>query len=265
VAKIIVVANQKGGVGKTTTAINVADALVKRGYTVLLVDGDRQGHATNTLSKLKSWESGVETTIAQLFKGRVADTDINSLIQQVYFKGNLAENFYLIPSHPSLQKVFDEKLGSVHREKILKKHFANLDPNIDYVVYDTSPDASIGNVNALFVADYILVPVNGSKYAADGLADLLDLIDEIKDGDEFSIGVFRNDYDHRNSTINNHIKKELKNVEDILLKTTIRTSQKVNTSTINDETVFVSAKGSNIAQDYKDLANELIKQKALKG
>lgn len=262
-AVIITVVNQKGGCGKTSTTVNLSHALSIKGNKVLVIDADRQANSSETLGKTPPYELTQDETIIKLLRDRTAN--INALIQPVIMGDKNVDNLFLISSHPTLQKVYEEKISTVHREKIFSKHLKKLDNSFDFVIIDCPPDVGLGTINSILVSDFILVPIDGSTYSADGIADLLDLIEEIKDGENAPMGIFRNEYGKGNKIINAHLENEMKHVSEYLLKTKISKDQQVANAEIEKVSVLHKSKGSIAAANYKALANELINHPAITG
>ncbi|ENP0851886.1 AAA family ATPase [Vibrio parahaemolyticus] len=98
-----------------------------------------------------------------------------------------------------MSRVIEQSISMFHREKILTKHLKKLDASFDYVILDCPPNLSLTTTNALLAADLFLVPVDGGSFSANGLADLLDVLEEIRESDEINYRIFRNEYDVRNS------------------------------------------------------------------
>ncbi len=168
---VIAVTNQKGGVGKTTTAINVAHCLSKTGKRVLLLDFDPQGNATSGL--------GVNKT--QLDKSVLDVVADGALINDVVLKTN-HKNLWLVPATPQLANAEVELAGAEHRFTRLKIALATQTENYDYVLIDCPPSLSLLTVNGLIAAKYVLLPVQAEFYAMEGLGQLLETMKLVRKG-----------------------------------------------------------------------------------
>ncbi len=160
--KIVAIANQKGGVGKTTTTINLCASLVHRGRTVLLVDCDPQGNATTGMGINKS---SVKSIYDVLFRGVNA---ADAVMQTKYG--------CVIPAQADLAGANVELVDLPDREHILKDKLAPLRDNYDFLLLDCPPSLELLTLNALTAADTVLVPVQSEFYALEGLNDLMDTI-----------------------------------------------------------------------------------------
>lgn len=161
-ATVIAVTNQKGGVGKTTTAVNVAYYLAKAGKTVLLVDLDPQGNATSGLGIEKQ---ELETTVSDALTG-------GKLLRHVIVPTE-HKNLYLAPSTPHLANTEVEMANMQHKFTRLKQALATTD-DYDIIVIDSPPSLSLLTVNGLIAAKYVLLPVQAEFYALEGLGQLLE-------------------------------------------------------------------------------------------
>ena len=168
-ARIIAVTLRKGGSGKTTTSVNLATALTLKGKKTLLVDLDPQANATISVGVDPT---SLEKHINTLF------TDINAKTEEVIIKTDFG--LYLLPSHPDLA---DTEAGMRATQiGLLKGLLEPLDDSFDYIVIDTPPSESYLTVNALAVADEVLIPLQAHFLALKGLQDVLDEVDQVKQG-----------------------------------------------------------------------------------
>ena len=161
--KIFAFCNQKGGVGKTTSVVNISAALADKGYKVLVIDVDSQANATSGLGEEKP--ATHEFTTYQLI---VENSDIQPMIRKTAF-----ENLYLIPSNTDLSGVELELISRERREYALKDRLAVLKSQFDFILMDCPPSLGLLTINALTAADAIIIPLQCEYYALEGLSQLL--------------------------------------------------------------------------------------------
>ena len=166
--KVISVANQKGGVGKTTTTVNLGTILAKKGKKVLLIDADPQGNATSGL--------GVEKDVElSLYDVLVNDTEIEDTIQDTMIK-----NLKVCPSNINLAGAEVELVSMMSREQRLKEKLESIKENFDYVLIDCPPSLGLITLNSFTASDSVLIPVQCEYYAMEGLAHFMTTISKIK-------------------------------------------------------------------------------------
>ena len=189
--EIIVVANQKGGVGKTTTSINLAAALQRINYKTLLVDLDSQGNATSASGLNRSTE-----------KASVYDVLMGLKNIEDCFVTSEHDGFTLLPSNSDLMAAEIEMLNVHNRESVLKEKINSISREFDYILIDSPPSMNILTLNALAAANEIIIPVQCEYYALEGMSGLLESIYKIKETINPSLqikGVLRTMFDSRNS------------------------------------------------------------------
>ena len=168
--RIIAVANQKGGVGKTTTALNLSSCLSALGKRVLAIDMDPQGNMTSGLGVDKD---NVEKTVYDLIIGRA--TVEECLCKEVF------ENLDLLPTNIDLSAAEIELIGVENKEFIIRDEVAKIRGNYDFVIVDCPPSLSMLTINAMTTADTVLVPIQCEYYALEGLSQLMHTIDLVKE------------------------------------------------------------------------------------
>ena len=168
--RIIAVANQKGGVGKTTTSINLAACLAEKGKKVLAVDMDPQGNLTSGLGVDKD---SVEKSIYELIIGEV---DIKEVINK-----EVLENLDIIPTSLDLSAAEIELIGVDDKEYILRNAIDQVKDQYDFVIIDCPPSLSMLTINAMTTADSVIVPIQCEYYALEGLSQLIHTVELVKD------------------------------------------------------------------------------------
>lgn len=168
--RIIAVANQKGGVGKTTTAINLSSCLSALGKRVLAIDMDPQGNMTSGLGVDKD---NVERTVYDLIIGRASVEEC--LCKDVF------ENLDLLPTNIDLSAAEIELIGVENKEFIIRDEVAKIRENYDFVIVDCPPSLSMLTINAMTTADTVLVPIQCEYYALEGLSQLMHTIELVKE------------------------------------------------------------------------------------
>ena len=168
--RVIAIANQKGGVGKTTTSINLSAALAEKGKKVLVIDTDPQG---NTTSGFGIEKNELENTIYELLLGECSVQDC--VIKDAY------EGVAIIPSNVNLAAVEIELVDAKNREFILKKEIDWVRDEYDFVIIDCPPSLSMLTVNAMTAADSVLVPIQCEYYALEGLSQLIHTVNLVKE------------------------------------------------------------------------------------
>lgn len=211
--KIIAIANQKGGVGKTTTAINLSSCLAEKGQKVLSVDMDPQGNMTSGLGVDKE---ELENTIYDLIIGE-------STIEDVLIK-NAMDNLDIIPTSIDLSGAEIELLDISEKEYIVRNAIMKIKEDYDYIIIDCPPSLSILTINAMTTADSVLVPIQCEYYALEGLSQLIHTVELVRDrlNPELTIeGVVFTMYDARTNLSIQVVENVKDNLEQNIYKTII--------------------------------------------
>ena len=248
--RIIAILNQKGGVGKTTTTINLAAYLAKAGKKVLVVDIDPQGNSTSGLGLDK--QALTSTLYDVLFSRAEAHKTTHKVT---------SHNLYLLPSNPNLAGAEVELVEEPYRELKLKNVLDNLE--YDYILIDCPPSLGLLTVNALTAADEVLIPVQAEYYAMEGLTQLLSTIQQIRANLNPSLnilGVVVTLYDSRNS-LSEQVRAELeKHFGDKIFETVIPRNVRLAEAPSFGKTIVEHDKWSKGARAYKALAREVEKR-----
>lgn len=247
---ILVIANQKGGVGKTTTAINLAAALVNKNLNTLLIDMDPQ--ANSTISFLNN-----EKTKKSIFDALIPN---GCPIEEVIMPTNFLD-LKIIPSNISLAKFESMMAGELDAHFRLKDVLSPILDKFQYIIIDTPPSLSLLTINAMVVATHILIPIQSSYFALEGTDDLLETIDKIKkriNPNLQIIGVLLTIFDGR-TLLARDIQKQIKNVfGNKLFKTIIHKNVRLEEAPAYKESIFTFAPSSRGAIEYYQLMEEVI-------
>lgn len=249
---VVAIINQKGGTGKTTTTINLGAGLAYQGYRTLLVDMDPQGHTTIGI--------GIDP---EMFEESMAEVmsiprkPIDEVVMPTYIKG-----LYVAPSHIKLARAAEQLYSRMFRETILYQALQRT--NYDYVLIDCPPSLGVLTTNSLYVAEFIIIPCQMSRYSLDGLADLLTTIEEVKNittEELFQSDLFRillTMYDRRNRVTNEFIMEQLRPYMEKTFGVIIMKNEALNQAQIAQKAIYDYDHSSTGARDYYLLTQEFL-------
>ena len=248
--KVISVANQKGGVGKTTTTVNLSTILAKKGKKVLLIDTDPQGNATSGLGITKEVELSVYDVL-------VGDTEINETIQETAIK-----NLKVCPSNISLAGAEVQLVSMMSREQRLKAKLDIIKNDYDYILIDCPPSLGLITLNAFTASDTVLIPVQCEYFALEGLGQLLNTVNLVKKHLNKTImieGALLTMYDARTNLSNQVVKEVKKYFENKVYKTVIPRNVRLSEAPSYGMPITIYDPRSKGAKAYEKFAKELLK------
>lgn len=253
--RVIAVANQKGGVSKTTTSINLGVALVRLGKRVALVDADPQGHLTLGLGFLKKIRVSLKNMMENIIMGMEFDP-MEAVLRH-------KEGIDVIPSNKMLTGTDLSLITVENREKVLKEYLELLEDNYDYIIIDCMPSLGMLTINALSAADSVLIPVQPQYYAADGLVELLSVVKGIKQrfnpGLEIEGILFTMDSSrYNNSKRNKQAVKMAYGKEMRIFEKSIPRSEAIAETASEGVSIFAYDSRSKGAKSYAELAEEVL-------
>ena len=248
-ARIIAVANQKGGVGKTTTSVNLSAAFAEMGKKVLLIDCDPQGNATSGLGIEKD---GLELSI---YDALINDTPMEEIILQTQF------GLDMVPSVMDLAGAEVELVNLDDKQYRLKKAVELIKDKYDYILIDCPPSLGHVTLNALTAADSVLLPLQCEFYALEGLSQLLStvqLVQEQLNGDLRIEGLVLTMYDSRTNLAEQVVEEVKTHFPDMVYATKIPRNVRLSEAPSFGKPIFAYASSSKGAQAYMSLAEEVI-------
>ncbi len=248
--KVIAIANQKGGVGKTTTSVNISAILAKKGRKVILVDGDPQGNATSGLGVDKNVENS-------LYDILVNEVDINETLQDTCIK-----NLKVCPSNVNLAGAEVELVNLMSREQRLKEKLDEVKDDYDYMIIDCPPSLGLITLNAFTAADSVLIPVQCEYYALEGLGQLINTINLVKKHLNKNLaieGAVLTMYDMRTNLSNQVVREVKRYFDDKVYKTVIPRNIKLSEAPSYGMPITIYDATSKGARCYEKLAREIVK------
>lgn len=255
--RTIALINNKGGVGKTTSCLNIGVALSLLGKKVLLVDIDPQGNLSDAFININQ----EQYTIKNLLEGTI--TDVNQVI-----KRQVKPNIDLLPSNNLLNGTDEKLLNKMSRETILKRVLDPIKSNYDYILIDCPPSLNLLVLNSLTASSEAIIPIATEYHALTGTQTIINTIQQVKSLLNSNLrlsGVFITKYDERTNNDREITEVIKNNFKSLCYKTIIRTNVKIKDATNIHKSVIDLDPTSNGAIDYTDLAKEIISQEQIIG
>ena len=249
--KIISVANQKGGVGKTTTTVNLSTILAKKGKKILLIDADPQGNATSGLGVEKEVEFSTYDIL-------VNETEIKQAV-----KKTMVKNLLLCPSNMNLAGAEVELVSMMSREQRLKEKLDCIKDKYDYIIIDCPPSLGLITLNAFTASDSVLIPVQCEYYALEGLGQLINTINLVKKHLNPNLeveGALLTMFDIRTNLSNQVVKEVSKYFENRVYKTVIPRNVRLSEAPSYGMPISIYDPKSKGAKSYEKFAKEFLKK-----
>lgn len=253
--KIIAIANQKGGVGKTTTSVNLSALLAKKGKKIVLIDADPQGNATSGLGVDKDVEKS-------LYDVLINEEPVAGTLQDTVEK-----NLKICPSNMNLAGAEVELVSQMSREHRLKEQLEGIKDKFDYIFIDCPPSLGLITLNSFTAADSVLIPVQCEYYALEGLGQLLNTINLVKKHLNKSLeieGALLTMYDIRTNLSNQVVKEVKKYFDDRVYKTVIPRNVRLSEAPSFGMPITMYDPKSKGARSYEKLAKEFLKMEEAK-
>ncbi|MCR9183148.1 MAG: AAA family ATPase [Flavobacteriaceae bacterium] len=248
--KIIAIANQKGGVGKTTTSVNLAACLGVLEKKVLLIDADPQANAT----------SGLGLDVEQVEVGTYQLLEHSATAKEAIVKTS-SPNLDIIPAHIDLVAIEIELVDKENREYMLKEAIKGLKNDYDFILIDCAPSLGLLTLNALTAADSVLIPIQCEYFALEGLGKLLNTVKSVQKihNDKLDIeGLLLTMYDSRLRLSNQVVEEVKKHFDEMVFKTIIQRNVRLSEAPSYGESIITYDAGSKGANNYLSLAEEII-------
>ena len=254
--RTIVIANQKGGVGKTTTAINLAACIAEAGKKVLIIDLDPQGNTTSGLGLNKN---ELETTVYDLIMGECS-------LKECMLKSEMEENLTIMPANVNLAGAEIELADVKDREYVLKNEIDYIRDDYDFIIIDCPPSLNVLTVNAMTTADTVLVPIQCEYYALEGISQLIHTINLIHDRLNPNLileGVVFTMYDARTNLSAEVVENVKESLDTTIYKTIIPRNVRLAEAPSYGQPINIYEPKSAGAESYRNLAKEIINRKDL--
>ena len=252
-AKVITVTNQKGGVGKTTTSVNLAFFLAKAGHPTLVIDYDPQGNASTGLGLEKE---KLDKTICEVMTREASLEEVIVPVEKI-------KNLFIAPTVPELANVEQEIINEQGKFVLLRNAIAEVEDKFEYILIDSAPSLSLLTVNAMVAADYLLLPVQTEFYALEGVAQLLNSMQLVRRGmnkDLKLLGVLATMYDKR-TALSSQVYAELKKYfKDKVFETVIPRNIRIAEAPSHGLPVGAYDRFSKGSKAYKNLAEEVMER-----
>ncbi len=248
--KVIAVANQKGGVGKTTTSVNLSASLAFKGKKTLIIDNDPQGNATSGLG-IDKWN----------VKKSIYDSLINEIPMEEIILPTMMDNLFICPSNIQLAGAEIELVSQMMRENRLKTAIDEIKDEFDYIIIDCPPSLGLLTLNSLTAADTILVPIQCEYYALEGLKQLMktvSLVQKHLNKDLRVEGVVMTMYDSRTNLSFQVVESVREHFSDRVYRTIIPRNVRLSEAPSHGLPIILYDKDSKGAISYLDLAEEVI-------
>lgn len=250
--KIIAIANQKGGVGKTTTSVNLAASLGVLEKKILLIDADPQANATSGLGiEVENVEKGTYQLLEHSAKAE--ETIVNTS----------SPNLDIIPSHIDLVAIEIELVDKEARESMLKKALGPIKDSYDFILIDCAPSLGLLTLNALTAADSVIIPIQCEYFALEGLGKLLNTIKSVQKLHNTKLdieGLLLTMYDSRLRLSNQVVEEVKKHFDEMVFKTIIQRNVRLSEAPSYGESIINYDASSKGASNYLSLAHEVIKK-----
>jgi len=248
--KIISIVNQKGGVGKTTSAINLAASFAVLEYKTLVIDADPQANTTSGLG------FDPKTVKGSIYEALINDADPKAIIQETE-----TPNLFVMPSHLDLVGAEIELINTPNRENIMKTKLEELKEIFDYILIDCSPSLGLITVNALTASDSIIVPIQCEYFALEGLGKLLNTVKIVQNrlNPELKIeGLLLTMYDQRLRLSNQVLEEVKKHFQHLVFKTVIHRNTRLGEAPSFGKPIIMYDASASGAENYLNLAQEIL-------